>query len=142
MTEKQEALKEMPDGSDINDIGDWAFKHRNTIRAALTETPKADVVGLVGRQANDDGLWFMAKTAAEAYLQQELRKLHAAIEGQAFTEAPKVDVEELYKGSRRLSSLHTGRVALVESQHDEGWNDCLDHITTHYHLVKKEKKHD
>ena len=59
MTEKQEALKEMPDGSDINDIGDWAFKHRNTIRAALTETPKADVVGWSGDKPTMTvfGLW-------------------------------------------------------------------------------------
>jgi len=32
------------------------------------------------RMAEDDGLWFVAETAAEAYLQQELRKLCAAIE--------------------------------------------------------------
>lgn len=31
-------------------------------------------------QADDDGLWFDAPTAAEAYLQQELRSLHAMIE--------------------------------------------------------------
>lgn len=36
---------------------------------------------LVQRQADDEGLWFQAQTAPEAYLQQELRKLHAAIEG-------------------------------------------------------------
>ena len=35
---------------------------------------------LVDSQAEDDGLWFVAQTAPEAYLQQELRKLHAAIE--------------------------------------------------------------
>jgi len=35
---------------------------------------------LTSRQAEDDGLWFEAATAPEAYLQQELRKLHAAIE--------------------------------------------------------------
>jgi hypothetical protein len=33
------------------------------------------------RMAEDEGLWFRAQTAAEAYLQQELRKLCAAIEG-------------------------------------------------------------
>jgi hypothetical protein len=32
------------------------------------------------RMAEDDGLWFVPQTAAEAYLQQELRKLCAAIE--------------------------------------------------------------
>jgi hypothetical protein len=37
---------------------------------------------LVAKQALDDGLWFVAQTAAEAYLQQELRKLHAAVEAQ------------------------------------------------------------
>lgn len=31
--------------------------------------------------AEDEGLWFIAETAPEAYLQQELRKLCAAIEG-------------------------------------------------------------
>lgn len=36
---------------------------------------------LVDRQAEDEGLWFFARTASEAYLQQELRKLHSVIEG-------------------------------------------------------------
>ena len=35
---------------------------------------------LVAKQADDEGLWFQAATAPEAYLQQELRRLHAAIE--------------------------------------------------------------
>jgi hypothetical protein len=35
---------------------------------------------IVSAQAEDEGLWFQAATAPEAYLQQELRKLHAAIE--------------------------------------------------------------
>jgi len=40
----------------------------------------AAVRRLVDEQAGDDGLWFVAQTASEAYLQQELRRLHAAIE--------------------------------------------------------------
>jgi hypothetical protein len=41
----------------------------------------AELRALVDRQAEDEGLWFLnPKTAPEAYLQQELRKLHAAIE--------------------------------------------------------------
>jgi len=44
-------------------------------RAAL-----AAIRGLVDRQAEDPGLWFVAEHASEAYLQAELRKLHAAIE--------------------------------------------------------------
>ena len=35
---------------------------------------------LVEKQAADDGLWFEAQTAPEAYLQQELRRLHEVIE--------------------------------------------------------------
>ena len=41
----------------------------------------ADLKHLVDEQAEDEGLWFLAATAPEAYLQQELRRLHAAIEG-------------------------------------------------------------
>ena len=33
------------------------------------------LIKLVNKQAEDDGLWFIARTASEAYLQQELRKL-------------------------------------------------------------------
>jgi hypothetical protein len=39
-----------------------------------------DVLKIVDEQAEDEGLWFVARTAPEAYLQQELRRLHAAIE--------------------------------------------------------------
>lgn len=41
----------------------------------------AELAELVESQAEDDGLWFEAETAAEGYLQQELRRLHAAVEG-------------------------------------------------------------
>lgn len=44
--------------------------------AAKLEKLKA----LVAKQADDEGLWFVAETAPEAYLQQELRKLHEIIE--------------------------------------------------------------
>lgn len=36
---------------------------------------------LAAEQAEDEGLWFIAETASEAYLQQGLRRLHHAIEG-------------------------------------------------------------
>lgn len=41
----------------------------------------AEARKLVDKQAEDDGLWFDAEYASEGYLQQELRKLHAVIEG-------------------------------------------------------------
>jgi len=37
---------------------------------------------IVFEQAEDEGLWFDAQTAPEAYLQAELRRLHAVIEEQ------------------------------------------------------------
>jgi len=45
-------------------------------RAAL-----ANIRKLVDTQAEDAGLWFLTATAPEAYLQQQLRVLHAVIEG-------------------------------------------------------------
>lgn len=35
---------------------------------------------LVEDQADDEGLWFIAQTCPEAYLQEALRALHEAIE--------------------------------------------------------------
>ena len=37
---------------------------------------------IVDEQAEDEGLWFLSATAPEAYLQQELRRLHTEIENQ------------------------------------------------------------
>lgn len=41
---------------------------------------------LVQHQANDDGLWLVTDDVVTAYLQQELRRLHAVIEGNALVE--------------------------------------------------------
>jgi hypothetical protein len=35
---------------------------------------------LARKQADDEGLWFKAETAPEAYLQRALRHIHAVIE--------------------------------------------------------------
>lgn len=43
------------------------------------------LVAMVNQQAEDEGLWFEAQTAPEAYLQQELRELHAAVEASQAT---------------------------------------------------------
>jgi len=40
----------------------------------------ARIRAVVDEQAEDEGLWFVARTAPEAYLQQELRRLHRVIE--------------------------------------------------------------
>lgn len=38
---------------------------------------------LIAQQAEDEGLWFEAQTMPEAYLQQELRKLHTVVENKS-----------------------------------------------------------
>lgn len=40
----------------------------------------SELLKLVNEQAEDEGLWFNAETAPEAYLQAALGKLHAAVE--------------------------------------------------------------
>jgi hypothetical protein len=52
---------------------------------------REELMKIVNEQAEDLGLWFMAKTAPEAYLQQALRRLHIAIE----EKTPEQCVEEL-----------------------------------------------
>jgi hypothetical protein len=61
---------------------DWWCKQARAAIEAMGVHWQASVAvrAMVDAQAEDDGLWFIAETAAEAYLQQELRKLHAAIE--------------------------------------------------------------
>ena len=45
--------------------------------------PGKAALAIVREQAKDEGLWFIATTAPEAYLQQELRRLHLAVEGES-----------------------------------------------------------
>jgi len=47
---------------------------------AALNSKLSNIKRLVDEQAKDEGLWFIAEHAPEAYLQQELRKLHALIE--------------------------------------------------------------
>lgn len=49
----------------------------------MTSEPAVPALAVVLEQAEDEGLWFVARTSAEAYLQQELRRLHAAVENAA-----------------------------------------------------------
>ena len=42
---------------------------------------------VVLRQANDQGTWFVAEHASEAYLQAQLRELHKAVEDYFSTES-------------------------------------------------------
>ena len=41
------------------------------------------ILEVVNEQAEDEGLWLVNPTGSEAYLMQELRRLHAVIEANA-----------------------------------------------------------
>ena len=55
---------------------------------SVNRTLENKIVELVNEQAEDDGLWFVAKTVPEAYLQKALRKLHESIERTSSIEVP------------------------------------------------------
>lgn len=54
----------------------------------MTNSEIAGIRALVAKQAEDKGLWFVAETAAEAYVQQGLRRLHAMIESSTSSSTP------------------------------------------------------
>lgn len=73
------------------------------------------------RMAEDNGLWFVAETAAEAYLQQELRKLCAAIEGEsirfkASVSSPSTDGGDVLISKKDLADLRSAKMALPIEQ--------------------------
>ena len=56
---------------------------------------------LIDRQAEDPGLWFIAKTAPEAYLQCALRELHALVESEMATTALSSSMPICFKKNAR-----------------------------------------
>ena len=58
---------------------DWALNCWMCVLMDLRVSIRA-ILRKVDAQANDEGLWFIAETAPEAYLQGELRELHRIIE--------------------------------------------------------------
>jgi len=58
----------------------WGIIDKLRAEIAALKKERDTIKAIVAAQANDEGLWFIAATAPEAYLQQELRRLHAAIE--------------------------------------------------------------
>ena len=53
---------------------------------------------LVQIQAKDQGIWFVAQTAPEAYLQDQLRSLHEIIEGKSREQCGREALERLLDG--------------------------------------------
>ena len=77
---------------------------------------------LVETQIDDEGLWFIDANMAEGYLQQELRKLHAAVEAALAQPAgePRCDADHeckpyaeaalrFFPDKRGVCSVHGGK---------------------------------
>ena len=86
--ETAEALDYVAD-MDSGVIMYWAVpvgghSHTRGVRACVRlqdlKEHRATAKALVAKQAEDEGLWFEAATAPEAYLQEKLRDLHEAVE--------------------------------------------------------------
>lgn len=59
--------------------GHWSWGYIAELEKYLEQL--AGARALANAQAEDEGLWFEAETAPEAYLQAALRRMHAAVEG-------------------------------------------------------------
>lgn len=69
------------EGSDVYDVITAMQRIAHAVvQDGVKKHKPGKLQALVDEQAKDDGLWFEALTAPEAYLQQELRRLHKAIE--------------------------------------------------------------
>jgi len=82
--------------SKFNDLElDWPIKDSGILVTNKRQREALDrAQNVVNRQADDYGLWFKAVTAAEAYLQQELRRLHEAVEGKSQRVCARTALEE------------------------------------------------
>jgi hypothetical protein len=57
-------------------------RHAAALRGASAMLRRMqEALKLCAEQAEEPGIWFVAERITEGYLQQELRRLHAAIEG-------------------------------------------------------------
>jgi uncharacterized protein (DUF433 family) len=80
-------LKHNLDRDDCEAALEWAAGLLTSLKPLdglhiISEAPtgREELRALVEEQAEDEGLWFETKSITEALLQQELRKLHAAVE--------------------------------------------------------------
>jgi len=71
-------IRGLPKGAEV-----WTIYCETHADAPRLKELNAELLAVVNEQAEDDGLWFVAQYASEAYLQQELRRLHAIIEAKA-----------------------------------------------------------
>jgi hypothetical protein len=75
------AARRIPADPSDSDIVLYELRKARVALATPVAQPLTEARSIAAEQAKDEGLWFCATTITEAYLQQELRRLTAAIEG-------------------------------------------------------------
>ena len=86
--------------------------------------PPTDLMALVESQAGDEGLWFIdRRTVREAYLQQNLRLLHEAVEAVGLAARYHLSAAKAEERIGMLETLSRSYLAFVE--HVGDCDDCL-----------------
>ena len=85
LAEAKERALAQPAGPEQRKIPDDPYYELGVQDGTIKELRRqlAEIEVVVDQQANDEGLWCEAETCAEGYIQQALRRLHAAIEGKS-----------------------------------------------------------
>ncbi len=72
------ATDSIPHSIDGKVVAAVKAQYQSTALAALSEMQK--MMDVINQQAEDDGIWFIAETITEDYLQSELRRLQLCVE--------------------------------------------------------------
>jgi len=111
----------------------------------MEEDERQAALDIVNEQAKDEGLWFNAKYASEAYLQQELRRLHAAVERAALqsaldaqqSNADTVDLDALKE--KMISDFEEEKESELGRGYELGLCHAVDYLAQNYNITRKTK---
>lgn len=105
----------------------WRYVMESMIVDMQTQSAEiSSIRAVVDEQAKDEGLWFYAKYATEAYIQNALRRLHEVIEGKTGDEIAREIVSTQHKHPMTLRECmeaeesNEGLVASLARPHKDG----------------------
>ena len=97
---------------------------------------------LCAEQAEDEGLWFQAQTAPEAYLQAALRALHAAVEfgeWQDISAAPK-EMPRVYLVANAKGQVAPHIGGVIHNSTGSAWDWSYDEAVTNWQPLPEPPK--
>jgi len=113
-----------------NDLEWQWYKHgyQDGLMSQQESQDFSDIKDLVEKQATDEGLWFIAQTAPEAYLQSELRKLHALIEKSLLAQMPPVvwHLHQLLSQWQETAKLYETAPEMHAAAN--GYRECIEEL--------------